>query len=181
MATAQTRAHEFGATFLTELDSSRLANLQLAQRIRPLYSFGCAGARNTSTPLQSGGNPLRRARGLLRPILVLRSGIHDRQQLRPLEPPECRFRHLQQLPDHRCGILDLLETLGGRRAQSHRGKGRLDYVRGPEVRPVFTRELIEGDETFPIIGQPLHGFGCRLRIAVRELFPRVSQAAWVSA
>ena len=35
--------------------------------------------------------------------------------------------------------------------------------------PVFTRELIAGHQSFPIVGQPLYRFGGRLAIAGGEL------------
>jgi hypothetical protein len=55
----------------------------------------------------------------------LRTGIDCREQLSSLEPPEGRFGYLQDLPDERRGVLDLLETLGRCGAQPHGGEGQL--------------------------------------------------------
>ena len=57
-----------------------------------------------------------------------------------------------------------------------------------KVRPVLTGKLVEGHEPFPIIGQPLHCFGCQLPIASGELLlgaphrpPASRHRAWHTA
>jgi hypothetical protein len=62
---------------------------QLAQRMLPLYSFGVFRARKTTALSPSGSHLLLPARAWRHPIDILHSGIHGREQLRPLKPPEC--------------------------------------------------------------------------------------------
>lgn len=38
---------------------------------------------------------------------------------------------------------------------------------GPQVAPMFLRNLIEADEPVPIVGQALNGFGCDCAIPMR--------------
>ena len=87
---------------------------QLEHRIRPLYSFGCSRARKPPAPSPSGGNLLRRDRSPLHPIDIRRPGIHGRQQLCSLKSAEHNLHSLQHLSEQRRGVLNLLETLGGR-------------------------------------------------------------------
>src|SRR6266568_2637509 len=72
------------------------------------------------------------------------------KQLRRVQPPERLLRDEQRLPDHRGGVLHLLEALGRGRPQPHRGEGRLHRVRGPEMLPVLARELIERHHPLPV-------------------------------
>ena len=64
--------------------------------------------------------------------------------------PKRGFRHLQEFPNQRRGVLDFLEPLGRRGAQPDRSKGRLHDVRRPEMHPMFTGELVEGHQALPI-------------------------------
>jgi hypothetical protein len=75
----------------------------------------------------------------------------------------------QQLPGQRCRILDLLEAFRRRGAEPHRRKRGLDNVGGSYVRPLLARELVECHQPFPIVGEPLHGFGGYFPIASSEL------------
>src|SRR5262249_52886888 len=104
-------------------------------------------------------------------INILRTRIHGREQLRPLESSEGGLRNLQHLPDQRRGVLDFLEAFGRCRTQLHGGKRRLDHVSRTKMWPVLTGELIKCHESFPIIGQPLNSFRCQLPIASGELCP----------
>ena len=70
--------------------------------------------KETSEPSALDSHLLRRARGPLHPIDIRRPGIHGRQQLCSLKSAEHNLRSLQHLSEQRRGVLNLLETLGGR-------------------------------------------------------------------
>jgi len=61
---------------------------------------------------------------------------------------------------HRLGNLGHLEHhdfLGVRGVMMDRGKGAFDRVAGADMLPVLGREIIEGEQDFPILGQTIGG------------------------
>jgi len=77
-----------------------------------MYALCRFRTRRTPLPSGLGCHPLLCSMCPLRAIDILRTSIHSRQQLCSFEPPECRFGHLQNLPDYGCRVLNFLEPLG---------------------------------------------------------------------
>src|SRR5262245_28212048 len=76
--------------------------------------FRAHQGKETSEFSALGSYLLRRARGPLHILDIRRPGIHGQQQLCSLKLAEHNPRSLQHLSEQRRGVLNLLETLGGR-------------------------------------------------------------------
>jgi hypothetical protein len=103
----------------------------------------------------SGGNLLVVDSDLLDAIDILHTGIHSRQSLRRIEPPDRALRAREDVPEHRRGGVHLLAAFGCGGAPSHRRNWRFEDSRGPQVVPMFPWELSAGDAVFPIASQAL--------------------------
>ena len=80
-----------------------------------------------------------------------------------IEPAPAFLRRIDQLEHHgECGPIREA-ALRADRAVPHGGKGALDRVRGPQVFPVFGREIVECDEGPAILCRPYRISTGRLR------------------
>ena len=74
-----------------------------------------------------------------------------------IEPAPAFLSRLDELEHHRERRLIRQAALRADRAVTHGGKGALDRVRGPEVFPVFGREIVECEQGLAILCQALGG------------------------
>ena len=92
------------------------------------------------------------------------------------DPAPAFLRTHPQLVDHRQHGLSTHTTLGSVRPVANRGKGRLDRVRRPDVHPVLHREVVEGQQSLPVLLQASN----RLRVLglVRLVRRQLSWPVW---
>src|SRR3954453_15190071 len=74
-----------------------------------------------------------------------------------IEPTPAFLRSIDQLEHHRQRRLVREAALRADRAVSHGGKGAFDRVRGPQVFPVFGREIVKREQDLAILRQAIGG------------------------
>ena len=74
-----------------------------------------------------------------------------------IEPPPAFLRRIDELEHHGERRLVRQAALRADRAVPHGGEGALDRVRGPQVFPVFGREVVEGEQGMAILRQAARG------------------------
>jgi len=82
-------------------------------------------------------------------------GPDDRQQVSGIEPAPSLLGHLQQLEGHGQRLLPFARPLSHPLPQPDGGEGGLDDIGGPQVLPVFGREVVQVKQRLLVFGQAL--------------------------